>query len=66
MNLVVTVNGYATTCLVDNGTTHNFLCANLLKTDSLKPSVDELLEVVLANGKKVATNQACEVPVNFG
>ena len=62
----VTINGYGTTCLVDSGATHNFFCANLLETAFLKPSVDEPLEVVLAISKKVATNQICEVLINFG
>ena len=66
MDLVVTINGCGTICLVDSGTTHNFICANIFETASLKPSVDKPLEVVLANGIKVETNQVCEVPINFG
>ena len=49
MDLVVTVNDCETTCLVDSGTNHNFICTNLLETASLQPSVDEPLEVALAN-----------------
>ena len=66
VDLVVTVNSCETTCLVDSGATHNFIYANLLETASLQPSVDEPLEVVLANSEKVETNQVCEVPINFG
>ena len=66
MDLVVTVNGCKTTCLVDSSTAYNFICANLLKTASLWPLVDEPLEVVLANRKKVETNQVCKAPINFG
>ena len=43
-----------------------FFCAKLLETAFLKLSVDEPLEVVLAISKKVATNQICEVLINFG
>ena len=53
MDLVVAVNGCETTCLVGSVTTHNFIYTNLLETAYLQPSVDEHLEVVLANGKKV-------------
>ena len=60
MDLVVTVNGCETTCLVDSGATHNFICTNLLYTASLWASIDEPLEVVLANGKEVETNQVCK------
>ena len=66
MDLVFTVNCCETTCLVNTGTTHNFICINLLETASIRPSEDEPLEVVLANGEKVETNQICEVPINFG
>ena len=66
MDLVVIVNGCETTCLVDSGATYNCIYANLSKTASLRLSVDEPLEVVLANGKKVKTNQVCEVSINFG
>ena len=66
MDLVVAYNGCETTFLVDSGATHNFICANLLEAASLQPSVDEPLEVVLANGKKVKTNQVYKVPINFG
>ena len=65
-DLVVTVNSCETTCLIDSGATHNFICTNLFKTASLWPFVDEPLEVVLANGKKVETSQVCEIPINFG
>ena len=65
MDLVVTINGCETTCLVDSIATYSFFCTNLLEIDSLWPSVDEPLEVVLANGKKVETNQVYEVPINF-
>ena len=66
MDLVVTANGYEITCLVDSGTTHYFICANLLETASLQPSLDEPLEVVLANREKVETNQVFKIPINFG
>ena len=66
VDFVVTINSFETTYLENSGATHNFTCTNLLKTASLWPSVDVPLEVVLANGKKVETNQACEVPINFG
>ena len=66
IDLVVAVNGCQTICLVGVGTTHNFICANLLENASLQTSVDEPLEVVLANGEKIETNQVCEVLINFG
>ena len=66
MDLVATVNGCKTTCLVDRGATHNLIYANLLETASLQPTVDEPLEVVLPNSDKVETNQLCEIPINFG
>ena len=66
MDLVVTVNSCETICLVDSNTTHNFICATLLETASLQESIDEPLEVVLVNGKKVETNQVYKVPINFG
>ena len=66
IDLVVTFNGCETTCLVDSSATHNFVCANLLEITSLQPSVDDPLEVVLANSEKVETNQVCEFPINSG
>ena len=66
IDLLITVNGCETTCLVDSGTTYNFICANLLKTASLQPSKDEPLEVFFENSKKVETNQVCKVPISFG
>ena len=66
IDLVVTVNGCKTSCLVDSGAIYNFIYTNLLETASLQSSVDEPLEVVLANGEKVETNQVCEVPISFG
>ena len=65
MDLVVIVNGCETTCSVDSGTTHNFICANLLETTSLQLSIDEPLEVVFTNSKKVETNQVCKFPIKF-
>ena len=66
MDLGITVNSYETTCLLDISATHNFICAYLLDTASLWPSVDEPLEVVLANGENVETNQVCKIPIKFG
>ena len=66
MGLLVTVNGRETTCLVDSGTKHNFIYTNLLESASLRLSVNEPLEAVLANGEKVETNQVCKVLINFG
>ena len=66
MYLVVTINGYKTTCLLDSGATHSFVYTNLLKTAFLWSYVDEPLEVVLANSEKVKSSQVCKVPINFG
>ena len=54
---MVTVNCCETTCLVDSSTTHNFICTSLLGTVFLQLYVDKPLEVILANSKKVETNQ---------
>ena len=66
MDLVLTVNDCEATFLVDSGTNHNFICTNVPETASLQPSVDEPLEVVLATGEKVETNQVCEILIDFG
>ena len=66
MDLGITVNSYETACLIDSSATHDFIYAYLLDTASLWPSVDKPLEVVLANGKKVETNQVCKIPIKFG
>ena len=66
MDLVVTVNGCETIWLIASSATYNLIYTNLLKTASLQPSVDEPLEVVLANCKNVETNLVYEVLINFG
>ena len=57
MDLVITVNCCKITCLVYPGTIHNIFYTNLFETVFLHPFVDGPLEVVLANGEKVETNQ---------
>ena len=62
MNLVGTISIYETSCLIDSGAAHNFIHANLLETASLWLSVDELLEVVLANTKRLTLIKYAKFP----
>ena len=52
-------------CLIDSGSTHNFISKETLAKVGLKAAPSDCLEVTLADGSKISVAEVCQVPVQF-
>ena len=53
-------------CLVDSGTTHTFIAADVVTRLGLQPVPAEQLEVTLADESVFVCSESVDVPVAFG
>ena len=59
-------NATLVACLVDSGTTHTFIAAEVVARLGLQPGPAEPLEVTLADGSMFVCLERVNVPVVFG